>query len=621
MAKNVVEQIVKLVTNDYSKGHKELRNEAEKTQKKVSEEAKKTSENHRKSQQEIQSNAGKTSKMLGDFAKKFKENTLDNIYKGSVVAGATALAAGVKSSVSDAKKSILDLDKVVARMGSRFDLSADKLSKMRKEFNRLGKETGVNSGDIAVGGELLFKNKGNIEGIDSIAKASAIGDMSAGEITRGVVDYLKAMNKDLSEGNISETLTSVSAMTRSGDLNYQEALSALTQNAASKNKLGLSDRESAGLIAGATSVGQDREVSVSGINAILSKSAEGFFADSGLGAMLGIKGGFTTDGKFDLGKLKEASQSFNSQGFSKSEYTKLLQGAGLSGDEAEGLYSILSQFDKFEGAFKKTVNDNKSLNEAFEQETDNLGQNLKKFNQSLSKATDEVLGPWSKVASNLLQGKFGKAASGSIDAIGESASGVMDNKAAIATGLGALALGGMLSKKLGLFGGNAIKGQVKSKAFEAATGKEVQNVFLINPEDIAAQLNKDGALSSLKAFKDGKIGQVLGRGANKALGLGKSVMGRLGPAAGVGAAAYVGYKAGEALEGVIDSNTQGKSSDGAFEGNIVERLFYKLDSLFGGDNAKVIQQANQQANKIHIELEDRTGRFGATATSADLKRN
>ena len=603
--RNTVEQVVKLDNKDYKKGNREVRSEAEKTSKKVSEEAKKASENHRKSTDEHVRNNNRISHSIKDVAKRFKDASLGNLYKGGVIAATAGYAATVKNSFDQAKKSVLDLDKIMARMGSRFSLSSDKIKKFREEFTKLGKQTGVNAGEVGAAGEILYKTRKDTQGLGSIAKAASMSDdMQADDIARTVVDYLKSSGKDVNGKTINDFLTSASAMTRGGDMKLSEAINSLSSQGQVKAKLGLSERENAALIAASTNVGQDRNASVAGLNAVLSKSAEGFFADSGLAAMLGVQGGFKTDGKFDLGKLKQASEGMNKQGFQKADFISLLQGSGLGKDEAEGLYSILSEFDKFESSFKEVVKDNKSLNQAFSEETNNLGDNFKKFNEGLAKAADDVLSPLSKVANDLLSGNFGSALANAPEALADSAKGAINNPKELAIGAGALIAGGVLGKKLGLFG--EAKSVAQSKFFSQTFGEKVTFVHVVNASDIAKAMDEP-TQSTGGLFKNIKLDKIFGKGnvlsgtVNKLSGASK-LLARTGL---VGAAGAVGYGVGTLANMGIDKYTQNTTEDGAFQGNVVERLIYKLDSFFGGEGAKALQQA---AN-VNLKVIDPSGRF------------
>lgn len=76
----------------------------------------------------------------------------------------------------------------------------------------------------------------------------------------------------------------------------------------------------------------------------------------------------------------------------------------------------------------------------------------------------------------------------------------------------------------------------------------------------------------------GSVGGVLTRALAAAAPL-------LGPALGIAAAAAVGVAIGKVINIGLDKFTQGRTEEG-FEGNLVERGFFKLDKMFGGQTSK-----------------------------------
>ena len=591
MADNKVEQIVKLNTKDYAKGLKDMTAANKLAETQMTKSHKTVADEHQNNSVKQIKNNFKVSKSAKDLAKSFA----GNFKKGVVIGGAVALATGVKNAATAAAKSVLSIDKAMAKLQDKFDLSSKKVKSFRSQFNSLSKETGLSSGAIAEAGEIGLAASGGKEaiGIDSISKAAKISGDSPKEIARTVADFLKGSGQEFSNDNVKDFLDSANSLSRKGDLNLSESIKALSINSGDKAKSGLSNRENAALLSGASGVGQDRNSSLSAINALVEKSTDGFGGDAALAGVLGVKGGFSTDGKFDVNKLREASENKNKSGLNKADFEKLLVGTGLSKEEAEGLNSILSEFDKFEEGFKKTVTDTKTLSDSFKNQTSNISDNLDKMNMSLGKAADQILSPLSSVGADLLNGDFSKGISNIGEALVDSGKGVLDNKAAVGSSIATVALAGLLSSKLGMF-----KSEAKERAIEAATGEEVQKVNVINFSEIKGM---GGLGESLGGFKSKKMGNVFG--------------GKLAKAGGVLAAGAAGYAIGKVINDTLISKTVDKTSDGAFEGNIVERLFFKLDSLMGGENAEMIKKAN----KVQLEIVE-NARFSAKPVASDLDR-
>ncbi len=589
MASSKVEQIVSLNTSGYVKGLKGMVSENKAAETKMTKTHKTIADEHQSNSVKQIRNNFKVSNSVKGLARDFS----DSFKKGALIGGAVALATGVKTAATAAAKSVLSIDKAMAKLQDKFDLSSKKLKGFRGQFNSLSKETGLSAGAIAEAGEIGLAASGGREavGIDSIAKASKISGDSPKELARTVADFLKGSGQEFTNENVKDFLDSANSLSRKGDLSFSESIKALSLNSGDKAKSGLSNRENAALLSGASGVGQDRESSLSAINALVAKSTDGFGGDAALAGVLGVKGGFSTDGKFDVNKLREASENKNKAGLNKADFEKLLTGTGLSKEEAQGLNAILSEFDKFEEGFKKTVDDTKTLSDSFKNQTNNISDNMSKMNMSLSKAADQIISPLSKVGSDILNGDFSKGISNLGDALLESGKGALDNKAAVGGSIATVALAGLLSKKLGVFGSEA-----KERAIEAATGEEVTKVNVINFSEIKGSLGSDG----LGAFKSKKMGGLFG-------GVAK--------AGGVLAAGAAGYAVGSVINDTLISKTVDKSGDGAFEGNAVERLIYSIDNFFGGENAKNFQKAN----KVQLEVVKNTS-FTAKPVAADLDR-
>lgn len=533
--KNKVEQKVSLDASGYAEGHKKIRSEQDKTAREIKRSTKEQAKAYEENAEKIKKKNLEIGRSLKDISKEFGKN----LWKGTVITAGGAMAATLKDQYSSAAKSILTLEQGLSRASSRFDLTSEKVKKLRKELQTLGAKTGVNGGLLAEGAEeLMSANKGrSSSGIGDIGQFSAMGGGDPKEVARFVIDYLKGSGQDLTENNIKDLLTSVSASSRGGDLSLQDSLKALTVDPASKAKLNLSNRENAGLIAGASGVGQDRGISIAGLNAVLKKSVGGFGEGAALAGILGIKGGsFLKNGKFDVNKLGEASQNMNKQGLGKADFTKLLEASGISGSEAEGLYSILKDFDKFNASFKKVIGDQKTLEQSFSDSTDNIKDAFSRMGERIAKGTTEILSPIGEVGKELLDGNLMNALKKTPGSAADSAQGVWDNKAVVAIGIGATALTGALASKIsGILGFGNAKDTAKGLAVQAATGGKVQPVMVVNISDL------------VKAMEGNKISSVAETGA-AGMGVGMTAA-TVGGVATVLAATYgVGVIGKEVLE-------------------------------------------------------------------------
>lgn len=520
--------------------------------------------------------------------KKSFDSLMGNLGRGGAAIGLATGFQGLSASVKDAARSSADFDRTFSRLAQRFDFSKDKVKQLRNEYRRLAGETGVNGGQItgAASNLLAATNGKSTAGLKDIAQFSKLSDdIDASTASRDIVDFLKGNGREVSGSNIRELLESSLALQRNGDFSLKEALAITTKSDGNAlARAGLSTRENAALLAGASGVGQDRASTSAAIQAIIKKSVEGFGKGSALQGILGVEGGsLLTNGKFDISKLGQASKNLKARGMSSQDSVALLQSAGLSEGEAEGLYSILNDFDTFQKGFKKTIGDQKTLESAFKESTRNLPDALEKIRERIISGVDEITNPLTLVGLKLVEGDLKGAAGAAPGAIGDSLKGVMDNKLLAGTMLGGTILTGGLLSKIGLFGG--AKGIAKGVAVEEATGDRVQAVYVTNIDEISSGL-----------------GNIPGIGGGGALGKLKGLAGKaaplLGKAGGVAAAGYLGYEAGSWLNDNVVSKTNMKTSEG-FEGNIIETLFFKLDKLIGGESAQKIQDAN----KILLEID------------------
>lgn len=618
--RNEVFQKVSLDNKDYIKGLKGITAEQRETTARVAKLLQENSRGHHENAEAIKKKNLSIIKSLREVGKAFT----DNLKKGTVVAGSVAAASALKTSYNDAARSLLGLDKGMARLISRYDISREKAKNLRKEISLLATQTGVTGGALATAAEELMSASGSKKspiGINSIAKYSAMGGGDPAEIARMTVDYLKGSGQQFTDSNVEDFLRSAMLANRGGDLSLSESLKSLTVDSASKAKLGLSNKENAALIAAASGVGQDRGTSVAGLNALLGKSVGGLGEGAALSGILGVKGGFLSGGKFDISKLRSASQNLNSQGLKKADFTKLMESSGLSSTESEGLFSILKDFNQFEKSFQNVLSDQKSLEDGFGQATDNLSDSFSRLNEKLAKGTQEILAPAGEALKHFVDGDITKGVKRSLTAIPDTIEAALDNKAAVGMGLAGLALTGAITTKLGgLLGGGTAQGL----AVDKLTSGAVKPVYVVNIKELGSAMGGSGLGSTLGGVAAGGAGasilsKVIG---SKAFGLlvkGGIAAAPLGlAAAGTTAAGAVGYGLGNYVANpLLDKFTTSKTKDG-FEGNAVERLIYSIDKMtgiFGG------AEGIRAANKIELEVIDRGDRFTARPSKEQLNQN
>lgn len=156
--------------------------------------------------------------------------------------------------------------------------------------------------------------------------------------------------------------------------------------------------------------------------------------------------------------------------------------------------------------------------------------------------------------------------------------------------------------------GNIVKLGEKMDALNNAMAEKVVVgigglVDVMSTLDVSVNALSNVVLGASAALTLGMTGLLTGLGgaAAGALATGASTAGALAaglalPAMGVVAAGGAGVGAGMLANKGIDAWTQGKSDDG-YEGNFVERLFFKLDKMFGGESSGTFLENQKRPEK------------------------
>ena len=309
----------------------------------------------------------------------------------------------------------------------------------------------------------------------------------------------------------------------------------------------------------------------------MSRERSGQFQAMGLSSLFG------PDGKLNMAAIPDIKKRMAATGLSPKEAALAATGEEQS---AEGLVRLLDNADRvgdalkrLEGAtddYEKTAAKSRTLQEAF-------NANVNKVKGSISTAMDKYgIGDPIKGVTDALSGAADeKTGMGSAAVV--AGGGLM---AAVLAGGGIKAIGGLLNGGGGLAGGVA-----KGKALEEAG---IQPVYVTNFSEFGR--GKGGGVTDLIEKGKGLTGI-----AGKAAGI-------AGKGAGLASAGMAGYEIGTAINGVIESSTQGKTSEG-FEGNAVERLIFKMDQLLGGENAKKIMVSVESKDpSIRVNSKPETGR-------------
>jgi hypothetical protein len=433
--------------------------------------------------------------------------------------------------------------------------------------------------------------------MNPISKAAAVSGQSAEDVATFVADRLKGENKEINPANVHDLLSGVVLAQRSGEFNnLQEAMAAFkTLPEGVQQRTGLTNKDLAGLFAGATRAGGNRDTGVAAVQAITHMSQSGFVGDKVLGGLLGV-GSFMHGGKFDVSRLSKAAGNVGRLGRSDQERMAMLtQVGGLSEQEAHGLLSILEHIQNFNDGVKKVNTDTKSFDQSMDEASDSLGTNLKRVNNTIVGGFTDIFGSLEGVAKKAMKGDIMGTVDALPHAIGDMFSKMAQHPALVAGGLAATAAGGILMKHLGLGGGMASigSGVAEGKALEAGAG--VTPVYVVNFGQIgdAAKsaggvadefLKKTAALATGTGGIAGEAAVGAGAAGETAAGLSTGAIaagGALAVGAGLAAGEATKYIAGGGLEETITAIWKKLS------GQTEQAQSGKIPLPYGGQDVKV----------------------------------
>lgn len=471
----------------------------------------------------------------------------------NALGGALKLSEQFRGSI----KETLSLNDTIRRLGGTLGVAQNNFASFQAKMTKGLGEIGLSSDVAARALEGLAQT--NVRGEEALlAYSKAAGQLASiggqkgqeGNIAGGIARVITARGGNASDTSqmktVAEDIRKASQVTGAKPTEILSSMESMftTMSADFRKTIGtggLSKLAAAGQVAGpnATKFLED----------YLGKSP---IARQALDAQ-GFKG-VVTDKGIDVEKFRAASKDILAR--VGGDPRLAAQTLGLSEEAAEGFIRLSESLDKVKSAQDAITSSTGSLDDTYKK---TLGAG-DAFRANINRVKGMIAGPLSGITQ------------GGTDAL---AGASESNAGALATVAGGGLLAAVLAGKgLKGIGGGLLGGEMKSQAIEAITGEKVQKVEVINWPN----------------------GFGMGGAGGGAAGL----PGMLGKAGAVGGVAVGAYAAGSAINSVIDSTTQGKSADNAYEGNAIERLIYKLDKLTGGANAKAIQKA-----QIEVELKSK----------------
>ncbi len=508
-------------------------------------------QNEKKTKTFLENIRGLGGRVAGQLKSDFKALMSMNAIKDSL-----ALSSQFRGSL----KETMNLGDAIRKLGSTFGIAgrdfASFQSKLTKGLGDIGMSSEVAAkvmeglADTPVRGEKsLLKYSQTAGKLASISRQQG----KEGDIAKGIAEVIRAKGGDVNDTGameaVAEDLRRVFVQTGKGPTETLGAMQQIFEGMSQDFRKTFSTRGLAMLAAGGQVAGPN---SVKFLEEYLSKSP---IARASMDAQ-GFKGVFTDNG-IDIDKFKTASAGvLNRVG---GDPRLAAQTLGLSEEAAEGFVRMAESLDLVKTAQEAVKASSGSLDEQYRKSmgfTESFKANINRLKGALS----EPLAFLSQKGSDLMSA----ASESDAGAAGVVAGGA--TLAAILAGFGTRGLGKAL--------GGGVGGLLKGGAATALTGQEVQPVYVVNASE---------------------IGGGLGGAGGGAAGLAKG-------AAGVLVAGAAGYAVGTAANSLIESHTQGTTSEG-FEGNAVERMFFKLDKALDG---KLSGQPNMhKPQKVIVELNKR----------------
>ncbi|MDD5305585.1 MAG: hypothetical protein PHS14_21000, partial [Elusimicrobia bacterium] len=514
----------------------------------------------------------------------------------------------LKNQLKQTAENGIEFSRSFAQLASRADLSASRVKKLRDEVFNLGKAGASLQSLPGAIGEIYGANGGDMNKamsvMDPIAKTAAMGDKDAESIAKFVTERLKGEGREINKENVTSVLQSLNLAQRGGQFaNQGEAMQAFRgADADVKGRAHVSDRELAAMMAAATRVGQDKESSTAAVTALMRASVQEFGGDAKLAGFLGIDS-LQSGGKFDPSKLGAAAANMKKSGLSGNQQIEMFQQLGMSEKESQGLLAILKDVGKFQDGMKQVNADQKTLEQSFNESTDNLSDGMERLRNRMTKGIDQIVSPFEGTAKSVMGGHLGDALMGLPSAVGGSAKGMAENPGLVAGGIIASVMAGSLGKKLGLFpGGGLASGVATGKALQ---GAGVTPVFVVNAREISSSGATDDFLKKTEAMAGG--------------GAGVSKLSKLGMLKYGSVAAGAGMAAGAAAEGIMQPGGIGEAAKAVGLESLGEKLL-KLEESFSKWAGEVSGMHSSGVN-VKVEVESKDPAFRARPKASDNATN
>lgn len=454
---------------------------------------------------------------------------------------------GLKQQFMDATGSAIELHDVIRKIGGSLEIATDRLSGFQRNITKAFTEAGFGA---EVAGRAL----------QGIAGTQVSGEGNAQAYALTAAKLAQAGGQGGQEGEIAKAMAGV-LQTRGIDQNDIGAMAQLANSVRGRNPLDKlagqqamygamepSQRGKFGPDAMRSFAAIRKEVGPE-MDAFISKMTQGWLdklpqTAQGLGKIVNKNG-------IDFDALNKAAPMLKRLGDDTNNSGATL---GLSPDEARGLYAMWKHSARARAAQDRARTSDSTIDGQV-MERRGLGENFDANKARIGGKIQNGLSPIIGKVSGAL-GEASKTDAGAAMVMGGGF--LAASVGALATGALAKMLGGGAGGALG----SATASIAKAGALEQITGQKTIPVYVVNASEFGGPLGAGvtGAAGGLP----GVAGKVLGAAEKISL---------------VGTALAVGGAVGTAASELIDTHTQGTSSDGKFKGNALERKMYDVSKL------------------------------------------
>jgi len=515
--------------------------------------------NFKKLETQSQETSDKISSVFRNLGNRLKEDMKNFLGLNALMEGMN-IAKDMKQGVEQ----IFDMEKAFDRLNTRLGLSVDKMNEFKKMSIMKVAGTGQEMKNIMPGMERVAA-KGNVKDAGQLAdiaemlgQSKAVNEKENVEgLADSVVEILQRQGQKVTAKSFKETLDALEGGRVKGALGSAgEMADAVKEMASFAKKSGMSTRDLSGLTSVASKGG---EGSLNVMKQIMEKGSTKAGQEQ-LNGILGVS--LFKNGKLDPSQLGQ----INTGRFGQMSESVMGEATGLSGASGADLTRMVESFKNNMGDFSAVAQGANETADQFGVAADNFSTKFDTFKEKL-KGTVMIVGDdLSKAVNEFMKGNF----KGGLGSLSQAGGAMMDNKGALAGGLGLASLAALMtSGGLGQImknvpGGGMMKGAVGGAMAKAAGATPV---YVVNASEI-------------------------GGGSGAAGG----ALGALGKAGAVAGAAGIGVAIGEALNNWEPSR------------KVLDAAGDKAFDIFGPDQQKAMSeaQANQNA-KMSQSFNERNG--------------